>query len=216
MDVKYWDNYYKQHGKDKQISESSSFADFCLNKFFAGKYINIVELGSGNGRDAIYFARHQINTIAIDQSTVAIDIEKELLLPEVGKFLHPKALDFVLEDYSTYEPIDVFYSRFTMHAITENEENILLPNLYKYLKTGGLLCIEARTTKDALYGEGECCGKDTFYTDHSRRFVNSKNFLEKVLKMGFGLVYFTEENNLSVYKDDNPVLMRIILKKTVN
>lgn len=216
MDVKYWDSYYQQHGKDKHISESSSFADFCLNKFFSGKDINIVELGSGNGRDAIYFAQHQINTIAIDQSTVAIDIEKELLLPEVSKFLHPKALDFVLEDYSTYEPIDIFYSRFTMHAISEDEEKILLPKLYKFLKTDGLLCIEARTTQDALYGEGECCGKDTFYTDHSRRFINSKNFLESILKIGFSLVYFTEESNLSVYKDDNPVLMRAVLRKSID
>ena len=216
MDVKYWDSYYQLHGNDKNISESSTFAEFCLNKYFASKDINIVELGSGNGRDAIYFAQHQINIIAIDQSTVAIDIEKERLLPEVSKFLHPTALDFVLEDYSTYDLIDVFYSRFTMHAITEDEEKILLPNIYKYLKPGGLLCIEARTTKDALYGEGECCGKDTFYTDHSRRFINSKNFLESVLNIGFCLVYFTEENNLSVYKDDNPVLMRVVLSKTID
>jgi len=213
VDIKYWDDYYQQHGRDKNISVCSTFADFCLNKFFSGEKINIVELGSGNGRDAIYFAHHQINVVAIDQSTIAIDIEKEALHSEVNKLLHPKALDFVMEDYSKYDPIDVFYSRFTIHAITKEDEKLLLPNLYQSLKKNGLLCIEVRTINDPLYGVGEQCGEDTFLTDHKRRFINSKVFLENVLSIGFTLLYFTEERDLSIYKDDNPVLMRIILRK---
>lgn len=213
MDKEYWDNYYQQHGKDKGISTCSTFADFCLRKEFLKKGDNIVELGSGNGRDAIYFAHRQINVVAIDQSTVAIDIEKTKLHAEVGKFLHPRALDFVTEDYSIYGAIDAFYSRFTIHSITQKDEDLLLPNIYHSLREEGLLCIEVRTINDPLYGVGEYCDKDTYSTDHRRRFINSKSFLENVLKIGFELVYFAEENNLSVYKDDNPVLMRIILKK---
>ena len=213
MDKKYWNNYYQQHGKDQGISVCSTFADFCLKNFFSKKGINVIELGSGNGRDAVYFAHHYINVIVIDQSTVAIDIEKEKLHSEVCKYLQPMALDFVKEDYSIYGAIDAFYSRFTIHSITKEDEELLLPNLYQSLKKNGLLCIEVRTVKDPLYGVGEYCSKDTFLTDHKRRFINSKKFLESVLKLGFDLVYFTEENNLSVYKDDNPVLMRIVLRK---
>ena len=58
MDIKYWDNYYQQHGKDKGISKHSSFSQFCLDGFFTEKSLNIVELGSGNGRDAIFLAHH--------------------------------------------------------------------------------------------------------------------------------------------------------------
>jgi len=213
MDKEYWNSYYKQHGEDKDISTCSTFADFCLNFFSLKQVSNIVELGSGNGRDAIYFAHHQINVIAIDQSTIAIDIEKTKLHAEIAKFLQPKALDFVKENYLTYDTIDAFYSRFTIHSITKKDEDLLLPNLYKSLKKDGFLCIEVRTTNDPLYGVGEYCDHDTYFTDHKRRFVNSKIFLEKVLEIGFELVYFTEENDLSIYKDDNPVLMRIILKK---
>lgn len=212
MDKAYWDKYYQQHGKDKSISNCSTFADFCLKNFFSVES-NIVELGSGNGRDAIYFAQHKNNVIAIDQSTVAIDMEKEGLSSEVGKLLNPVARDFVKEDYSTYGDIDIFYSRFTIHSITKEDEEVLLPKLYTSLKSGGLLCIEVRTVKDPLYGVGEYCDIDTYSTDHRRRFINSNNFLKSVLKLGFELVYFTEKNNLSVYKDDNPVLMRIILRK---
>jgi cyclopropane fatty-acyl-phospholipid synthase-like methyltransferase len=213
MDKKYWNDYYRKHGKDKVISESSTFAKFCLDKFFTKEGLNIVELGSGNGRDAVYFAHHKLNIIAIDQSTTAIDIEKESLKDEVVQYLHPKALDFISEDYSKYESIDVFYSRFTIHSITKNDEELLLPNVYNSLNDGGLFCIEVRTTKDPLSGSGEDCGDNTFITDHKRRFIDSQIFLKQTLALNFKLLYFIEEDNLSVYKNDNPVLMRIILEK---
>ena len=212
MDKAYWDKYYQQHGKDKSISNCSTFADFCLKNFFSPEG-NIVELGSGNGRDAIYFAQHRHMVTAIDQSTVAIDIEKEGLPPKVGELLKPLARDFIKEDYTTFGDIDIFYSRFTMHSITKEDEGVLLPKLYNSLQIGGLLCIEARTIKDPLYGVGEYCDIDTYSTDHRRRFINSNTFLKSLLRLGFELLYFTEKNNLSVYKDDNPVLMRIILRK---
>jgi SAM-dependent methyltransferase len=213
MDKKYWDNYYKEHGKDKDIVNCSTFAEFCLGRFFTKENLSIIELGSGNGRDAIYFAKHKINTIAIDQSTIAIDTEKENLDNEVNKYLHPKALDFVYEDYEKYNSIDVFYSRFTIHSITKDDEKLLLPKLYNSLNKDGLLCIEVRTTKDPLCGVGEFCGDNTYITDHKRRFIDSQEFLNKVLTLGFKLLYFTERNDLSIYKDDNPVLLRIILQK---
>jgi SAM-dependent methyltransferase len=213
MDREYWNNYYQEHGKDKGINVCSTFAKFCLDKFFVREELNIVELGSGNGRDAIYFAHHKLNVIAIDQSTAAIDIEKENLKDEIVQNLHPKALDFISEDYLKYQPIDVFYSRFTLHAISKKDEQLLLPKIYNALNENGLFCIEVRTTKDPLCGIGKSCGDNTFITDHKRRFIDSGVFLNQVLKLGFKLLYFTEEDNLSVYQNDNPVLMRLVLQK---
>lgn len=214
MDKKYWNNYYQQHGKDKGISKHSSFAQFSLDNFFTEKNLNIVELGSGNGRDAIFLAHHGHKVFAIDQSTTAIDIEKQSLHAKVGQNLHPKALDFIQEDYTQYGKIDAFYSRFTIHSITKSDEELLLPNVYNTLNSNGLFCIEVRTTKDPLCGVGEYCSENTFSTDnHKRRFIDSKVFREQVSVLGFKELYFTEENNLSIYKNDNPVLMRIILQK---
>lgn len=214
MDKKYWNNYYQQHGKDTGISVCSTFAQFCLDNFFTNNNLNIVELGSGNGRDAIFFAHHQHNIIAIDQSITAIDIEKQNLDSEVVRYLDPKALDFVQEDYNRYKKIDAFYSRFTIHSITQEDESIILPNIYNALNNDGLFCIEVRTTNDPLYGVGKSCGNNTFITDgHKRRFIDSKIFREQVSTLGFKELYFIEEGNLSIYKNDNPVLMRLILQK---
>ena len=44
-------------------------------------------------------------------------------------------------------------------------------------------------------------------------FIGSDEFVKTAIGLGFKLKYFTEENNLSVRVDDNPVLMRIVLEK---
>jgi cyclopropane fatty-acyl-phospholipid synthase-like methyltransferase len=214
MDKKYWENYYAKHGQDSGISHHSSFSEFCLDKFRFEAGSTIVEIGSGNGRDAIYFAHHGYNVIAIDQSTAAIDIERKNIANDVNRNLSPISSDFIRHNFDFGVPIDIFYSRFTLHAISKQDELILLPKIYDSLVKDGLFCIEVRTTKDPLFGKGEDCGDNTYLTDHRRRFIESKAFIDQVLSIGFSLLFFTEENNLSVYKDDNPVLMRIILRKS--
>ena len=214
MDKNYWDEYYKVHGGDKEISNPSSFAKFILKNYFSEKKFNIVELGSGNGRDAIFFAYNGHNVIAIDQSTKVINIQKQNLENKLAMNLHSKAQDFVKEDYSKYEKIDAFYSRFTIHSISKSDELELLPKIYDNLEKEGLFCIEVRTINDPLYGIGDFCSENTFVTDnHKRRFIDTKVFRKQVLDLGFKELYFIEENNLSIYKNDNPVLMRIILQK---
>ncbi len=214
MDKKYWDSYYQSHGKDFGINVPSTFAKFCLNKFFKKKELKIIELGSGTNRDAIYFALNKLNIVAIDQSASFINIENQIAKKKIKEYLQLLSSDFVTFDYSKYKPVDVFYSRFTLHAITKKEEELLLPNIYNNLNFGGLFCVEARTTLDPLYGIGEKCGENTFmYNKHRRRFINTDMFREYVAKLGFKELYFIEKNNLSIYKNDNPVLMRAILEK---
>ena len=213
MDKKYWENYYRQHGKDDEIISHSSFANFCLINFFQDKKNNIVEIGSGNGRDAIYFAHNQHKVIAIDQSIDALDVGRLNISSDVNKNIISISDDFTKMNFIFDLPINVFYSRFTLHAISKEDEEVLLPKIYESLEINGLFCIEARTTNDPLFGVGEDCGDNTFLTDHRRRFIESNIFLKKVLSFGFRLLFFTEENNLSIYGNDNPVLMRIVLQK---
>jgi tellurite methyltransferase len=214
MDKNYWNNYYRVHGNDKNIVGPSSFAQFCLNNFFSKKNLNIVELGSGNGRDALFFAHHDHSVVAIDQSLYGIETKMQKLDNKIKSLLKPKVSNFVQEDYAKYDNIDVFYSRFTIHSITKNDEIILLKNIYKSLIINGLFCIEVRTIKDPLFGKGVSCGENTFiFNKHKRRFIDSNVFRKQVLNLGFRELYFVEENNLSIHKNDNPVLMRIILTK---
>lgn len=208
MDKQYWDNFYKNHSSRDDISECSTFASFCCDNFFNKKPKTIVDLGCGNARDAKHFARKHI-VYGLDQS-----IDKEVVNSNKSSLLKLLEQDFVHDQYDFCEKVDVFYSRFTIHSITESDQKELVLKVYNTLNTGGLFCIEVRTTKDPKFGAGKHICDTTYFNDgHTRRFINSQKFVNTVLSLGFKLLYFNEQDNLSIYKDDNPVLMRIILEK---
>ena len=91
MDSTYWDNYYKEHGLDKNIQQGSTFACFLQDKFLNNSKKSILEIGSGNGRDARYFAKKGHDLVAIDQSHIGVEIGGDLKLKNI-KFIED---DFV-------------------------------------------------------------------------------------------------------------------------
>ena len=121
--------------------------------------------------------------------------------------------DFIKYDYTKIEKVNVIYSRFTLHAISLGDEEKLLKKIENKLDYGGIFCVEARTIKDPLYGIGNHISDTTYETDHKRRFIDTMEFLRKIINMRFSLKYFFESNGLSVYKNDDPVLMRLIAIK---
>ena len=211
MDKEYWNSYYKKHGLDKGIKHGSSFAQFCQDEFFKDKEKSILEIGSGNGRDAKYFSKNKHNVIAIDQSHSGVEIGKESHLLSV-QFIED---DFITMDYNAYEGVDVVYSRFTLHAIKEKECQIVINKVTNLLKKNGIFAVEVRSTKDPLCGVGKNIGKNEWMTDHYRRFIESDIFIKSILAKEFKILYFTERNNLSVYKNDNPVLIRVLFEKSI-
>ena len=69
-DKKYWTEYYTKNSKP---TDASTFAEFILPKLSENK--NLIELGCGNGRDSIYFARNKLNVVAVDQVEDEIDFK---------------------------------------------------------------------------------------------------------------------------------------------
>lgn len=191
------------------ILDCSTFASFCHDNFLNDNTIKtIVELGCGNARDARYFAKKHI-VYALDQI-----IDQHVLNSNKTSQLRLIERDFVHGDHDFCDSIDIYYSRFTIHSITEEDQKKLIPKVYNSLNTGGIFCIEARTINDTKFGIGKHISDTTYFNDgHTRRFIDSQDFLNEVLSLGFKLKYFNEQDNLSVYKDDNPVLMRIVLEK---
>jgi len=210
MDNEYWKNYYKKLEVSGELNKPSTFAEFCWNFLKNEKLSSMIDLGCGNGRDAEFFCRNGLKTCGID---LAITGEIGLQNSEDSMAIRYISDNFVSFDYGKLGLIDFFYSRFTLHAITEDDEIALINNVYKFLPSTGIFAVEARTIKDPLYGKGVDYGNNVFMTDHKRRFIVANSFLRSLMDRGFELLYFIEANNLSIYKDDNPVLLRIIVRK---
>lgn len=202
-DVDYWNSYYAK--KLTEVQSPSDFARTVISYLEPGK--SLIDLGCGNGRDSIYFLNHHLNVTGIDVSEEAISQLNQLKLKN-GNFVCD---DFVSSKALYQVQYDYIYSRWTMHAISEQQEDELLGNARDALKEGGLFLIEARSVQDSLYGKGTSVGKHAFiYNNHFRRFMEREVFTRKLENYGFQVMSVEEGENFSKTETSNPVLVRIV------
>ena len=206
MDYKYWNEYYK---KNIAPSEPSNFAKDILKYLESGK--KLIELGCGNGRDAIFLSNNKIDVVAVDQCESSINNLRSSVSSDNIKFV---ADDFIETKLLEKESFDYVYSRFTLHSISEEEENKLINRVYEALKKDGLLLIEVRSVKDEIFGLGEQIARNTYiYNNHSRRFIILDELIEKLTLNGFKVDFADENNDYAIYKDQNPIVIRVIARK---
>ncbi|MDK2562687.1 class I SAM-dependent methyltransferase [Romboutsia sedimentorum] len=204
MDKNYWIDYYK---KNKAPKQPSLFAMNIINILQPQK--KLLELGCGNGRDSIFFANKGILVTGIDQAESSIR-----KLNEEHTDITFLLDDFVNTNLFNENNYDYIYSRFSMHSISLEDEKKLLNKAYKSLKNDGKIFIEARSIKDDFYGLGEKIGKNEYiYEKHYRRFIEI-NETEKYMKeIGYKIELCVEDKGFAVYKNQDPVVIRIIASK---
>jgi len=114
--------------------------------------------------------------------------------------------DFNLEDklpmFGLAQMYDHAYCRFVLHAVPEHLEDYVLLNSYKVLNTDGFLYIETRSDKGKKPGN-----------DHYRRLINMGTLKSKLIRLNFEIVFESESADVSVYNNENPVLIRLIAIK---
>ena len=201
----YWNQYYKNRLCPE---EPSPFARYAATLVDSGK--ELVELGCGNGRDAVYFAAQGLRVTAIDMSQEAIASLQSRGLPNAA-FIQG---DFVNSPVHQKETYDYAYSRFTLHSINENQEKVLLHNLLRGLRAGGKLFIEVRSIHDPLYGKGRLVGRNAyFYDNHYRRFLILEELTTALERTGFRVEYAQEAQGFAPYGNSDPPVIRVVAAK---
>jgi SAM-dependent methyltransferase len=136
--------------------EASSPACKAAGRFKSEGVSNVLELGAGQGRDTLYFARQGFRVQALDYSALglaAIDetAREEGLAHLIATQLHDVRKPLPFPD----ETFDACYSHmlFCM-ALTSAELEFLLVEIRRVLKPGGLCVYTVRNTADAHYRTG--------------------------------------------------------------
>jgi cyclopropane fatty-acyl-phospholipid synthase-like methyltransferase len=203
----YWEDYYKI---DVAPKESSLFAKFCLDNYLE-EGNTVIELGCGNGRDALFFALNNVKVKAVDQC------EKELSL--LSKKASLPNLEFVCDDFTNLNDDNVYdsvYSRFTLHSVDSCGEDNVIKWCSDHIKLGGYFLIEARGQNNELYGKGIAVKgeKNAFiYEKHYRRFINLKIIKKKLKQSRFKLKLIEESNGFSPYNGKDEKFLRIVGEK---
>ncbi len=201
----YWDQYYRN-----QIcsTQPSPFAQYVATLVEPGK--TLIDLGCGNGRDSLFFAKQGMQVVAIDLSRSAIDQLNQQPV-ENARFV---CGDFIASDVHQPDSYDYAYSRFTIHAINQKQETMLLQTMFRALKPGGKFFIEVRSVNDPLYGKGKAVERNAFFYDnHYRRFIVRDELAHRLENCGFRVEYVKEQTGFAPYGNDDPPVIRIAAAK---
>jgi SAM-dependent methyltransferase len=200
IDNPYWNSFYAQ----PHTETPSPFAEHVLP--LISKDSCLLELGCGNGRDAHYFASHNIRVYACDLSDTAV------------KNLKSDNPTFFVADFTNLSldhlQIRTVYSRFTFHSISYESSLKVIRWVYDHLEPGGLFLIEARSIHDPLYGKGQLVAKNAYVTDHYRRFLVLDELTADLKSVGFTIDSAVESRGFAPYRGDDPPIIRVIAKKS--
>ncbi|MBL1140618.1 MAG: adenylyl-sulfate kinase [Proteobacteria bacterium] len=202
----HWNSYYESN-----IAPiiPSSFAKSVASQLLKNQ--EILEIGCGNGRDAAFFASSGFNVTAIDRSESAIKYCREKYSNHSVCFYEGMITDS--SPHITNVKYDIIYSRFVIHAMPLEEEIEVLSAANNLLKTGGRLYIECRSINDPLARRGEIISITERIDGHYRRFIILDEFRERLINTGFKIIEEVEANGLAVYKDEDPVVIRVTAGK---
>ncbi len=206
---KYWDTFYKSNHKHTP----SQFCVCVLTEIDSNSVV--VELGSGNGRDAHYFASQGKVTIAIDLSYQAIkSCEDEAKARNINHSTFFQG-DITNRDY-VKKIVEFargqadgkklcFYSRFVMHSLDEDQELMLLSILSDCMYTDENVYFEFRSKEDSSLKK--------HYGGHYRRYIDTDKFSRLLADKNFSIDYQITGKGMAKFKEEDPYVSRVIARK---
>lgn len=206
METTYWNKYYSQR---RGLLIPSQFAAFVAGELLPTQQGSIVELGCGNGRDALFFARNNYHVLGVDASFEAVGICRAAADGLKADFIvgdiDAPDLFIAIQTALNGRSVALMYSRFFLHAISDESQTSMLDLSSKLCGTGALMALEFRTVRDKQLA------KETEL--HFRRFLDPLSLLEQVGRFGFKVEYFVEGFGYAKFRSDDAHVARVLLRR---
>ena len=160
-----WQSTFAQK-RDMFGAASSEPATRAAEQFKREGTLRILELGAGQGRDTLFFAKNQFHVVALDYSQAAVEaIDRKAKAKAMG---FGQLVETVRHDVREPLPFadgtfDACYSHMLYcMALTTSELERLSQEVRRVLKPDGLNVYTVRHTRDAHYGAGVQRGEDMY------------------------------------------------------
>lgn len=159
----HWQGTYAAH-PGMYGEQPSAAAVHAAEVFTAAGAREVLELGAGHGRDALYFAREGFIVQATDFSPVGLGQLQEAaraqdIRERVTTAVHDVRESLPLPDDSADA---VFAHMLLCMALSTEEIHAVVGEIRRVLRPGGVLVYTVRHTGDAHYGTGIAHGDDIY------------------------------------------------------
>jgi cyclopropane fatty-acyl-phospholipid synthase-like methyltransferase len=212
----YWDCYYDRKDSREPWAEFPSQFALSVMPDLSGSE-KMLEIGCGNGRDALYFASHGLSVLGVDYSVKSMEhCRKRSVGMQSANFEVLNLYDEIqVEDFcQKYSgQFDLIYTRFFLHAINASGERTFIDVAKRVLKNGGKIYSEFRTEHDPRMHKGDVLGETERSDGHYRRFINCQDLAKRINDAGLNMEYLVEGAGMARYRQEDPVVGRIISRK---
>lgn len=201
----YWANFYSRTGYEA----GSGFFELIQKREATPD--TIIDIGCGDGRDSRAFAEAGRTVLGLDQSVVGIEHAASRVRDGIAGAARFRVCDvadtadlgrMLAEETDRVDGAVLFYMRFFLHAISEQVQVGLLDAIGSHARPGDQLAAEFRTDKDETSAK--------VHTKHYRRFQNADAFVRDLEARGWRVEHSEEGTGLSPYREEDPVLCRVI------
>ncbi len=200
----YWEDFYSQKAA-LVPSEPSPFARWVAGREPVG---TLLDIGSGTGRDSLYFASEGYRVLGCDYAVPGLRYaEEQARQRDLGDVAFQR-LDLYDAEHAleSAEAIarstapTVVYARFMVHALSdEGRHNLFLLSSKVLQAPQGRLYLEFRTAR----AEHE-------FGEHFRQFVQPDQVKSELGSHGFAIDHCEEGHGLAVHKSEDPRVCRIV------
>jgi SAM-dependent methyltransferase len=189
-----WNKVYKS---DNTFfgDEPSNFALLCFNHMKLNNVKKILELGSGHGRDTIFFASNGIEEVqALDYSVIAVEI-----LDRIAKEKRLTIKNQIFDVKNTLPFPDGYFDAVYSHMLLNmkfslHELHFIFSEIRRVLKPKGLNFFSVRNHHDKSYRKGIEVEKGIYDINGFQiRFFTEKEIQDLSRRGGFEILWIKEE-----------------------
>jgi ubiquinone/menaquinone biosynthesis C-methylase UbiE len=205
----HWEDSFKSNSNMFGNTNSTS-AQRAVEIFKKGNKFNILELGSGQGRDTLFFAKEGLRVQALDYSQKGIDsILKKSKEENLSNYIKADVHDIREPLPFKDNTFDSCYSHMLYcMALTTSELEFLSSEIRRVLKPNGLNIYTVRNIKDPHYKNGIHRGEDMYEVAGFIVHFFSKEKIE-LLSKGYKITDIEEFEESTLPKR----LSRVIMEK---
>lgn len=195
----FWENFYAR----RSLAGPSPFAVELTSSPDLPQ--TVLDLGCGDGRDAVHFARTGRRVIGVDRS------QRGLARARARAAAANRAAVFYRRDLRSADalvaidlPADpvLFYARFLLHAVGDTTEDRLLAGIASRTRPGDELALEVRIAPGSwTYGR------------HYRRPIEPAALQERLEQYGWTIVDSRTGTGLAPHAGEDPQVLRLLARR---
>lgn len=169
-DLEYWEHRWTDNLPQKPNAFARRAWAFLEDKHCS----TLLDLGCGDGKDAIFFHIKGLRVTAIDFSQTGLS-KLKAKIPEIQTIQQ----DIQNIGFSN-NSFDVIYAHLSLQYFDDATTASILRKLHGILVRGGFIFIKCKSVEDPLYGQGEKIDEHIYYLKHVRHFFSKEYMAEKL------------------------------------